>query len=90
MSYGTLVGHLPGGLAQVNVVSNLIFSGMSGSAVADASGPGLIVARMMAENGRYPVSVLAGPPLRVCGEDLVAAAVLDLRAGIPVGRISAR
>ncbi len=49
-----LVGHLPGGLAQVNVVSNLIFSGMSGSAVADASGPGLIVARMMAKDGRYP------------------------------------
>ncbi len=49
-----LVGHLPGGLAQVNIVSNLIFSGMSGSAVADASGPGLIVARMMAANGRYP------------------------------------
>ncbi len=49
-----LVGHLPGGLAQVNVVSNLIFSGMSGSAVADASGPGLIVARMMARGGRYP------------------------------------
>ena len=43
---GAMVGHLPGGLAQVNVVSNLIFSGMSGSAVADASGPGLIVARM--------------------------------------------
>jgi tripartite ATP-independent transporter DctM subunit len=49
-----LVGHLPGGLAQVNVLSNLIFSGMSGSAVADASGPGLIVARMMTRNGRYP------------------------------------
>lgn len=49
-----LVGHLPGGLAQVNVLSNLIFSGMSGSAVADASGPGLIVARMMADKGRYP------------------------------------
>jgi C4-dicarboxylate transporter, DctM subunit len=49
-----LVGHLPGGLAQVNVLSNLIFSGMSGSAVADASGPGLIVARMMADRGRYP------------------------------------
>jgi tripartite ATP-independent transporter DctM subunit len=51
---GAMVGHLPGGLAQVNVVSNLIFSGMSGSAVADASGPGLIVARMMTKNGRYP------------------------------------
>lgn len=49
-----MVGHLPGGLAQVNVVSNLIFSGMSGSAVADASGPGLVVARMMTKNGRYP------------------------------------
>jgi C4-dicarboxylate transporter DctM subunit len=49
-----MVGHLPGGLAQVNVVTNLIFSGMSGSAVADASGPGLIVARMMTRNGRYP------------------------------------
>jgi tripartite ATP-independent transporter DctM subunit len=49
-----MVGHLPGGLAQVNVVTNLIFSGMSGSAVADASGPGLVVARMMAKNGRYP------------------------------------
>jgi tripartite ATP-independent transporter DctM subunit len=49
-----MVGHLPGGLAQVNVVSNLIFSGMSGSAVADASGPGLIVARMMTRGGRYP------------------------------------
>jgi C4-dicarboxylate transporter, DctM subunit len=54
-----MVGHLPGGLAQVNVVSNLIFSGMSGSAVADASGPGLIVARMMAKNGRYPAGFAA-------------------------------
>src|SRR3954449_7211049 len=49
-----MVGHLPGGLAQVNVLSNLIFSGMSGSAVADASGPGLIVARMMMRGDRYP------------------------------------
>ncbi len=54
-----LVGHLPGGLAQVNVVSNLVFSGMSGSAVADASGPGLIVARMMTRDGRYPAGFAA-------------------------------
>ena len=55
LSFGAaMVGHLPGGLAQVNVVSNLIFSGMSGSAVADASGPGLVVARMMMKGGRYP------------------------------------
>jgi tripartite ATP-independent transporter DctM subunit len=55
LAFGSaMVGHLPGGLGQVNVVSNLIFSGMSGSAVADASGPGLVVARMMTRNGRYP------------------------------------
>jgi len=54
-----MVGHLPGGLAHVNIVSNLIFSGMSGSAVADASGPGLILARMMTKNGRYPAGFAA-------------------------------
>lgn len=55
MAFGAaMVGHLPGGLAQVNVVTNLIFSGMSGSAVADASGPGLVLARMMSKQGHYP------------------------------------
>jgi tripartite ATP-independent transporter DctM subunit len=55
MRFGAaMVGHLPGGLAQVNVITNLIFSGMSGSAVADASGPGLVLARMMAKQGHYP------------------------------------
>src|ERR1700743_3621201 len=54
-----MVGHLPGGLAQVNVVTNLIFSGMSGSAVADASGPGLVLVRMMAKEGRDPAGVAA-------------------------------
>ncbi len=54
-----LVGRYPGGLAQVNVVANLIFSGMSGSAVADAAGPGLIVARMMTQGGRYPAGFAA-------------------------------
>ena len=49
-----MVGRFRGGLAHVNVVSNLVFSGMSGSAVADAAGPGLIVARMMMRGGRYP------------------------------------
>jgi len=49
-----MVGHFRGGLAHVNVVANLIFSGMSGSAVADAAGPGLIVARMMMRDERYP------------------------------------
>ncbi|HMK81753.1 MAG TPA: TRAP transporter large permease [Xanthobacteraceae bacterium] len=49
-----MVGHFRGGLAYVNVLANLIFSGMSGSAVADAAGPGLVVARMMMRDDRYP------------------------------------
>ncbi len=48
------VGRFRGGLAHVNVVANLVFSGMSGSAVADVAGPGLIVARMMMQDGKYP------------------------------------
>jgi C4-dicarboxylate transporter DctM subunit len=53
------VGRFRGGLAHVNVVSNLVFSGMSGSAVADVAGPGLIVARMMIKGGRYPAGFAA-------------------------------
>ncbi len=48
-----IVGRLHGGLAQVNVVNSVIFSGMSGSAVADASGTGLMEIKAMA-NGGYP------------------------------------
>jgi tripartite ATP-independent transporter DctM subunit len=49
-----MVGRFRGGLAHVNIVTNLIFSGMSGSAVADAAGPGLLVARMMTHDQHYP------------------------------------
>ncbi len=48
-----VVGRAPGGLAQVNVINSVIFSGMSGSAVADASGTGLVEIKAMA-NGGYP------------------------------------
>lgn len=49
-----LVGRFRGGLAQVNVVASLIFSGMSGSAIADAAGIGKVVIDMMTRGGRYP------------------------------------
>ena len=42
-----LVGWLPGGLAHVNIVSSIIFAGMSGTAVSDASGLGIIEIRAM-------------------------------------------
>ncbi len=46
-----LVGPIQGGLAQVNVVVSLIFSGMSGSAVADAAGIGSVEYEAMTSNG---------------------------------------
>jgi tripartite ATP-independent transporter DctM subunit len=48
-----VVGRLRGGLAHVNVVASLIFSGMSGSAIADAAGIGKIIIEMMTRGGRY-------------------------------------
>ncbi len=47
------VGRFRGGLGHVNVVASLIFSGMSGSAVADAAGIGKIIIEMMTKEGRY-------------------------------------
>ena len=49
-----LVGRMPGGLAQVNIFTSLIFSGMSGSAVSDVAGVGKILTNMMTEGNRYP------------------------------------
>lgn len=48
-----LVGRFRGGLGHVNVLASLIFSGMSGSAIADAAGVGKIIIQMMTKNGRY-------------------------------------
>lgn len=46
-----VVGWLPGGLGHVNVLSSVIFAGMSGTAVSDAGGLGTIEIRAMNENG---------------------------------------
>lgn len=48
----SLVGHLRGGLGHANVVSSAMFAGISGSALADAAGPGTMMIRMM-ERGGY-------------------------------------
>jgi len=47
----TCVGHIPGGLGHVNVLASLLFSGMSGSAHADAGGLGQIEIQAMREEG---------------------------------------
>ncbi len=48
-----LVGRFRGGLGHVNVVASIIFSGMSGSAIADAAGIGKVIIEMMTKGNRY-------------------------------------
>jgi tripartite ATP-independent transporter DctM subunit len=45
------VGHLRGGLGYANVLSLTLFSGISGSALADAAGPGSMGVKMMEKAG---------------------------------------
>ena len=47
----TAVGRLPGGLAQVNIFGSLVFSGISGSALADIGGLGRIEIDAMRKKG---------------------------------------
>jgi TRAP-type C4-dicarboxylate transport system permease large subunit len=54
-----LVGWMRGGLGHVNVVGSVIFSGMSGTAVADAAGLGTIEIKAMREHG-YDVEFAVG------------------------------
>ncbi len=46
-----LVGWMKGGLGHVNVVGSVIFSGMSGTAIADAAGLGTIEIKAMTDHG---------------------------------------
>ena len=48
------VGHIQGGLGQVNVLASIIFSGMSGSSAADAAGLGAIEIKAMLKEGYDP------------------------------------
>jgi tripartite ATP-independent transporter DctM subunit len=49
-----LVGRLRGGMGHVTVLMNVVMSSMSGSAVSDAAGPGMVSISMMEKVGKYP------------------------------------
>jgi TRAP-type C4-dicarboxylate transport system permease large subunit len=53
------VGWMRGGLGQVNVIGSVIFSGMSGTAIADAAGLGTIEIKAMKDHG-YPIEFAVG------------------------------
>src|SRR5437764_5556539 len=48
------VGRFRGGLGHTNILTITFFSGISGSALADAAGPGAIMIRMMRKDGYLP------------------------------------
>src|SRR2546422_5696046 len=54
-----IVGWLRGGLCHANVVASMIFAGMSGSAVAEAGGLGVVEIRAM-RDAKYPIGMAAG------------------------------
>jgi tripartite ATP-independent transporter DctM subunit len=66
-----LVGHLRAGVAQVNILASMIFSGMSGTSTSDVAGLGRVEIPMMIRNGFRPetaavitaVSATIGPIL---------------------------
>jgi len=86
-----LFGHIPGGLAQVNVGGSLIFAGMSGAALADLAGLGSVEIKAMRDRG-YAVPFATAVTLASCvvGPIIppsVSFIVYSLVTGVSTGRM---
>lgn len=80
------VGHIPGGLGHVNVLSSIVFAGMSGVAMADAAGLGKIEMEEMDRHG-YPLAFSAaitaasatiGPIIPPSGQMVIIAVLANI------------
>lgn len=84
-----MVGHWRAGLAQVNVLGSLVFSGMSGSALADAAGLGTVEIKAMIKKGYTPafaaamtaVSATVGPVIPPSTVAVLYAFIADVSVG---------
>jgi len=82
----SLIGHVRGGLAQVNILSSMLFAGLSGSAVADTSALGSMLIPAMEKNGytrRFAAAVTAassviGPIIPPSGIMIIYAYVMEV------------
>ncbi|MGF1544174.1 MAG: TRAP transporter large permease [Parvularculaceae bacterium] len=82
----SMIGHVRGGLAQVNIMSSVLFAGLSGSAVADTSALGKMLIPAMEENGysrRLAAAVTAassviGPIIPPSGIMIIYAFVMNV------------
>ena len=85
------VGHWKAGLAQVNALASVVFSGMSGSALADAAGLGSVEIKAMRDAGYRPAyaaavtaaSATVGPVI----PPSIAAVLYAFIADVSVGRM---
>ena len=81
-----LIGHLRGGLAQVNILSSMLFAGLSGSAVADTSALGSMLIPAMEKEGytrRFAAAVTAassviGPIIPPSGIMIIYSYVMEV------------
>jgi tripartite ATP-independent transporter DctM subunit len=85
------VGHVRGGLAHVNVLASVVFSGMSGTAIADAASLGKVEIKAMQDQG-YPLffsaavtaaSATIGPII----PPSVPIIILGALAGVSIGQL---
>lgn len=82
----SLIGHLRGGLAHVNILSSMLFAGLSGSAVADTSALGSMLIPAMEKNGytrRFAAAITAassviGPIIPPSGIMIIYAYVMEV------------
>lgn len=88
-----LVGHIPGGLGHVNVLSSMLFAGMSGSSTSDAAGLGAVEIRAMKNNGYdVPFSACVTATSSCIGPIIppsIPAVVYAVQAGISTGALFA-
>ncbi len=87
-----VVGRMRGGLAQVDILVSVIFSGMSGSAIADAAGPGLVTIRQMLKKPEYTpgfagVVVVASATLGPIIPPSIPMVIYGLVSGASVGAL---
>jgi tripartite ATP-independent transporter DctM subunit len=87
----SMVGFLPGGLGHSNCVASLIFSGMSGAAVADAAGLGQVELKAMNDAGydrEFSVAITAASStIGPIFPPSIPMVIFGLVAGVSVGRL---
>lgn len=84
-----VVGHIRGGLAHANVVSSMVFAGISGAAVADAAGMGAVEIEAMKRGGyRKDFSAAVTAASAVIGPIIPPSIVMiiyGITAAVPIG-----